>query len=129
MAIDAALRRLVRQRAGNRCEYCGLHQDDLPLVMLHVDHVISRQHLGGDQADNLCVACHWCNFRKGTNIATRESGDLVPLFNPRTQSWSEHFKIEAGRVLGLSSGGRTTVFLLQMNAPHRIELRMENLAS
>jgi 5-methylcytosine-specific restriction endonuclease McrA len=86
MAIEAALRRLVRQRASNRCEYCGLHQDDLPFVMLHVDHVISRQHLGGDEEGNLCLACHSCNFNKGTNIATREAGDLVPLFNPRTQN-------------------------------------------
>jgi len=37
MAIDAALRRFVRLRAAYRCEYCGLHQDDLPFVILHVD--------------------------------------------------------------------------------------------
>jgi HNH endonuclease len=123
MAIDVALRRLIRQRAENRCEYCGLHQDDLPLVILHVDHVISRQHLGGDGADNLCVACHWCNFNKGPNIATRESGDLVPLFNPRTQVWADHFSISEDRIVGLTPIGRGTVRLLDMNDDDRRQIR------
>ena len=123
MAIDAALRRLVRLRAGNRCEYCGLHQDDLPLVLLHVDHVISRQHLGDDQADNLCLACHWCNFRKGTNIATRESGVLVPLFNPRMQSWADHLTISDDRIVGLTPIGRGTARLLDMNDEDRRRIR------
>ena len=36
MVVDAALRRLIVRRAGNRCEYCRLHQDDLPFVTFHV---------------------------------------------------------------------------------------------
>jgi hypothetical protein len=28
----------VRERAGNRCEYCKLHQEDSPLAALHVEH-------------------------------------------------------------------------------------------
>src|SRR5262245_48839080 len=105
MAIDAALRRLVRQRAGNRCEYCGLGQDELPLIVFHVDHVISRQHGGGDDADNLCESCHWCNFNKGPNLATIVDSQLVALFNPRTQIWAEHFVMRTDLVVGLTPTG------------------------
>lgn len=115
MAIDAALRRLVRNRAGNRCEYCRLHQDDLPLVLFHIDHVVPRQHEGSDDAENLCEACHWCNFNKGPNLATQVEGQLVPLFNPRTQIWSEHFTLVDDRIVGLTPIGQGTVRLLDMN--------------
>ena len=37
--IDAATRRLVRQRANQRCEYCGLHQDHSPLAALQIEHI------------------------------------------------------------------------------------------
>ena len=123
MAIDAALRRHVRQRAGNRCEYCGLHQDDLPLIAIHVDNVISRHHCGGDDADNLCECCHWCNFNKGPNLATVVEGQLVPLFNPRNQIWREHFHFDADRVVGLTPIGRGTVRLLDMNDEDRRRIR------
>ena len=55
MPIDAALRRLVRTRAGNRCEYCRCQQDELPFVTFHVEDVISRQHGGSDEESNLCL--------------------------------------------------------------------------
>lgn len=83
MAIDAALRRFVRQRADDRCEYCGMRQDELPFVTFHVEHILARQHGGTDDANNLCEACHWCNSAKGTNLATLVDGQLVRLFNPR----------------------------------------------
>lgn len=60
MAIDSAVRRLVRTRAANRCEYCRCHQDELPFVTFHVEHVIARQHGGSDDESNLCLSCHWC---------------------------------------------------------------------
>ena len=79
--------------------------------MLHVDHVIFRQHLGGDDADNLYVACHWRSFNKGPNIATRESGDLAPLFNARTQAWADQFEIRGDQIVGLTPIGCGTVRL------------------
>ena len=48
MALDAATRRLVRQRADNRCEYCKCHQDLLLLITFHVEHIIEKQHGGID---------------------------------------------------------------------------------
>jgi len=129
MAIDAALRHFVCQRAGNRCEYCGLSQDDLPLVGFHIDHVISRQHGGGDAVENLCESCHWCNFNKGPNLATVVDGQLLPLFNPRTQVWAEHFVIRGDLVVGLTPVGRGTVRLLDMNDEDRRQIRASSPGS
>lgn len=122
MSIDAARRRLVRDRAGCRCEYC-FHQDDLPHVTFHFKHIVARQHNGTDDESNLCLACHWCNFHKGPNLATHMDGQLVPLFHPRTQRWDEHFAVEGDRIFGLTPVGRGTVELFNMNDEDRRELR------
>lgn len=42
--MDGAVRNLVRQRAGNRCEYCRLPQAAVDATF-HVDHIIAQQHL------------------------------------------------------------------------------------
>ena len=129
MAISAADRRLVRERAKGRCEYCRMAEAWEPFFTYHVEHIQARQHGGPDGSDNLAFACNHCNLLKGPNLASidPDGGEVTLLFNPRTQAWKEHFRIEAGKVLGLTATGRTTVFLLQMNAPHRIELRLENM--
>jgi predicted restriction endonuclease len=58
--IDAATRRLVRERAGNRCEYCGMLQVQQSFPFFHVDHIIALQHGGTDAPDNLALSCyHW----------------------------------------------------------------------
>ena len=43
---------LVRERAGHRCEYCQLPQDDSPLAVHHVEHIIPRFHGGTDDLGN-----------------------------------------------------------------------------
>jgi hypothetical protein len=129
MSVAAADKRLVRERAGCRCEYCQMAEAWEPFFSYHTEHIIARQHGGPDDVSNLCLACHHCNLRKGPNLSSidPDGGGLVALFNPRTQVWLEHFRIEAGIVTGLTIMGRATVFLLQMNAPSRVELRLENL--
>ena len=54
--MDAALLAHVRQRAGNRCEYCRIHQDHVAL-RLHIEHIIPKQHGGTDDSSNLALAC------------------------------------------------------------------------
>ena len=54
--VDAESRRLVRQRAENRCEYCRL-PEELGDVTFHVEHIVARQHQGGDELSNLALAC------------------------------------------------------------------------
>ena len=55
--IDAATRRLVRDRAGDKCEYCGLLQVRSPLAALQIEHILPRKHGGGDDSENLALAC------------------------------------------------------------------------
>ena len=129
MALTAADRRAVRERAGGRCEYCRMAEAWEPFFPYHIEHVIARQHGGRDERGNLAFACNRCNLLKGPNLTSidPDSGSVTPLFNPRTQHWHEHFLSGHGRVIGLTPAGRTTVFLLQINALPRVELRLENV--
>jgi hypothetical protein len=54
-----------------------------------------------------------------------ETGELTRLFTPRTDNWNHHFGIQAGRIVGLTPVGRTTVYVLNMNHPDRIRTRVE----
>lgn len=126
MGISAASRREVRERAGNRCEYCGLLQDEFPFALFHVEHVIARRHGGSDQSDNLCQACHWCNLHKGPNIATVVDDVLVPLFHPRRDEWALHFMRQGDQIVGLTAVGIGTARLLNMNGEDRRQMRMPN---
>jgi hypothetical protein len=65
--MDAVLRELVRRRADHACEYCGLRQEHSELKH-HVEHIIAKQHGGADHPENLALACHRCNLRKGPNL-------------------------------------------------------------
>jgi hypothetical protein len=59
--MDESLREFVRRRAEDRCEYCRLDQDDDPLFLFHVEHIIAQQHGGSDFPTNLALACHEWN--------------------------------------------------------------------
>ena len=103
-------RRLVRVRAGRRCEYCRFHEDDLPLWPFHLDHIIAGQHAGPDEPGNLAWACQRCNLCKGTNLSAvdPDSAQVVRLFNPRLERWEVHFAAERNRIVGLTPTGRAT---------------------
>ncbi|MCE9554756.1 MAG: HNH endonuclease [Planctomycetes bacterium] len=126
--MDKALRSLVRRRAGEVCEYCRLPQEASPFASFHVEHIIARQHGGPTESDNLALACGFCNFHKGPNIASLdpESGHLVPLFHPRRDRWTGHFAWEGTVIVGETATGRATTQLLAMNDWERVEIR-ENL--
>src|SRR4051812_13318993 len=92
-AIDPGLRRRVERRAKGRCEYCGNPQ--LPMcVTFPVDHVIPVTRNGPTTFGNLAFACPWCNTSKGDAIAgyDRTTDRVVPLFNPRSDVWADHFR-------------------------------------
>ncbi len=127
--MDATTRELVRHRAGHRCEYCRLPQAAAPYIAIHVEHVRAKQHHGGDEAENLALACPYCNRFKGPNLSAidPETGTVVPVFNPRTQSWQEHFVFVRGEIVGRTPVGRATAALLNMNEEPRLEMRLELL--
>jgi len=115
----------VRERAGHRCEYCQLRQDDSPLAALHVEHIIPKTHGGADDFGNLALACIDCNLHKGPNLTgiDPQTKRVTALFNPRSQRWSEHFQWRGIYVLGKSAVGRTTVQVLNMNSEEQLALR------
>jgi hypothetical protein len=115
----------VRLRAQRRCEYCRLHENDLPLFTFHVEHIIARNHGGTDWLNNLAWSCHHCNLSKSSNLSGRDraTGRIVPLFDPRRQRWGRHFQWRGPRLVGRSACGRATITVLNMNAPHRLNLR------
>ena len=127
--MDAATRDFVRRRADNRCEYCLLRQKHSDLTH-HVEHIVAKQHGGLDHTDNLALACHRCNLRKGPNLTGVDpgSGELVPLFHPRRDRWAEHFLFRGARIEGITPVGRATVHVLAMNDARRLDLRFELLA-
>ena len=124
--ISTALRRQVRLRARERCEYCRLGEDDA-FVPHEPDHVVAVKHGGETRGDNLTLACFECNRNKGSDLASidGQSGVLVALFNPRVDVWEEHFEAVGGLIVGRSAIGRVTVTLLRMNVPARVEVRDE----
>src|SRR5215467_342956 len=84
MAVSPGTRRVVRERAHRRCEYC--HADERwQFVRFTIDHVLPQPAGGSDDADNLALACRNCNERRGNRLEGRdpETAEVVPLFNPR----------------------------------------------
>jgi hypothetical protein len=124
--LDATLVRQVWQRARHRCEYCQLPQEYSDQAF-EIDHIISRKHLGRTVASNLALSCFRCNSSKGSDISGRDwrTSKLTPLFNPRRHKWARHFRWEGPILVGRTPVGRTTVALLKINDPVRVELRDE----
>lgn len=117
--VPALLATEVKARAAGRCEYCRAPQI-LIGQSFHLDHIIPRAAGGQTTADNLCLACSHCNIAKGNRREATDprTGRLVPLFNPRTDSWEKHFRWSQDwkRVIGRTAIGRATVVALDMNA-------------
>jgi hypothetical protein len=121
--IPARLRRWVRDRAEGLCEYCLVHEED-SYFDAEVDHVISEKHGGLTVAENLAYACPTCNRAKGSDLGSvTESGSLVRFFNPRTDRWSDHFRLVAMRIVPLTEIAEVTVHIFGLNDPDRLEER------
>ena len=125
--ISAELRRLVVSRARRRCEYCLVFEGDT-YVGFQIDHIISEKHGGPTIADNLALACLFCNLNKGSDIGSLDSGQFTPLLNPRVDRWDEHFRFAGPRIEGVTPVGRVTATLLRFNDKHRLEERMATMS-
>ena len=122
--MNEALRERVAERAHARCEYC-LYPETFSLVPHQLDHVIPRQHGGADTEDNLAFCCATCNRVKGPNLASLDptTKRITPLYNPRTQTWDGHFRLDNVAIRGLTPEGRATVALLRLNDATRLRER------
>jgi hypothetical protein len=129
--VSPSLQRRVRERARNRCEYCGMSQQGQEATF-HVDHVLPLAEGGPTSLPNLALACVSCSLRKGArrHASDPEAGRSVEMFNPRTSDWSDHFQLASDfTIRGTTAVGRASVQALAMNRPLAVEIRREEARS
>ncbi len=95
-----------------------------------MDHIIARQHGGSDEISNLALSCIRCNLYKGPNIAGIDplTDEIVRLYHPRRDTWSEHFNWRDAVLIGLTAVGRTTIRVLDINDPGAVAVRKALIA-
>ncbi|MBP6828819.1 MAG: HNH endonuclease [Saprospiraceae bacterium] len=120
------LRKLVFERARGCCEYC-LSQVKYAPDPFSIEHIMPRSKGGSDDPDNLAWACMGCNGIKYNDTSAIDpiTMETVPLYNPRTQNWSEHFQWSSTltHVFGRTAIGRATVEKLSLNRDGLVNLR------
>jgi hypothetical protein len=126
-AFSDELRAAVVARADERCEYCHLPRRG-QVATFPIDHVLPRSSGGETLLDNLALACPHCNAHKWAHTSALDplSRETVPMFNPRTQTWTDHFHWstqELGVLEGTTPCGRATITQLQINDPEMVEIR------
>ena len=104
--VSPELRRVITQRAGSQCEYCGLAQDGQEATF-HIDHIKPLAADGQTVAENLALACVSCSLRKAARQAALDplTGKLAPLFDPRRDAWQSHFRWQGVLLVGMNSDG------------------------
>jgi hypothetical protein len=121
-----SIRHAVQERAEGICEYCRSSME-VTGQDFTLDHILPASRGGSDDGANLCFCCFWCNSYQQ---ATTEAPDprtrrFVPLFNPRTSNWDEHFRWSPTltRIIGRTAVGRATIQTLQLNRPTLVRSR------
>ena len=126
MTVSAAVRQRVRTQAFNRCGYCHVPQE-LVWGTLEIEHLLPPALGGTDDEENLWIACRACNRNKSDLVLAVDplTGEECRLFNPRLDSWNDHFCWDnsGSRVLGITPCGRATAALLLMNLRANVSLR------
>lgn len=124
--VRPALREAVAKRAGGRCEYCKSPAGYSPDPM-SIEHIQPLCRGGTSVMENLCLSCQGCNNFKFTATGASDSPTTrtVPLFNPRTRVWSDHFAWSPHGVemVAKTATGRATLHRLQLNRPGVVGLR------
>lgn len=127
MTVPASLRERIAAQARYRCGYCQT-QEIVSGIPLTLEHIWPKAKGGADVEENLWLVCRLCNEAKGilTEGTDPQTGENVPLYNPRTQSWTDHFAWSADNtlVVGLTATGRATVVALALNTELRVRARV-----
>ena len=124
-SVPERVRRQVQECAQGHCEYCLIHEANM-YYPHEADHVIAEKHGGATSLENLAWACFYCNRFKGSDLASIDpkSQKVVFFFNPREQRWKRHFRLNGGRIEGITASGRATVALLHLNDAVRVAHRL-----
>ena len=114
--MEEALRQLVINRAGGRCEYCHF-QERASFLSFETDHIIAEKHCGPSEDWNLAWVCCFCNAFKGPNLAgwVPETDEVVRLFHPRRDTWTDHFRWNGAELVPLSAIAQASISVLQIN--------------
>ncbi len=124
--ISESLKARIREQAGDRCGYCQSLQKYV-WGTLEIEHTLPKSKGGQTVESNLWLACRPCNGHKAdqTNGIDPITLNQVPLFNPRTQKWRDHFtwSDDGISILGITETGRVTVKALQMNNTYALTVR------
>jgi HNH endonuclease len=124
--MKESIKKEVRERAKNCCEYC-FAQVQFSADIFSIEHIIPRSKSGLSVLHNLAYACQCCNNHKYTAINALDpaTGAIADLYNPRTDAWSEHFEWREyfTEIMGISPSGRATVNRLKLNRERLINLR------
>ncbi len=126
MAVSAARKQAVADRARRCCEYCR-SQLKYSADSFSVEHVVPRSRGGIDDPSNLALSCQRCNNHKFTAVESVDplTGRMARLFHPREDIWEEHFSWSEDDLFirGLTPTGRATVERLRMNREGVVNLR------
>jgi len=118
--VSAELQAQVLADAGHRCGYCR-SDERLTGIALSTEHLVPRAVGGATVRANLWRSCRACNEHKGaqTDAVDPETGETVPLYNPRQQAWQEHlvWGEDGTIVVGRTAIGRATIHAIQLNRP------------
>jgi hypothetical protein len=119
--VSNQTRQLVIRRAAFQCEYC-LIAEHQSFLGFEVDHIISRKHGGNNDATNLAYSCPDCNRNKGTDIASIDwtTNDIVRFYNPRVDTWAEHFHFSKEFIEPQTPIGVVTVAIFRFNDQIRL---------
>lgn len=132
MAIPQEVRIRISEMDDHRCAYC-MAQELISGMPFEMDHIWPESEGGPSDETNLCLACPRCNRYKGNRAFAIDSvtGEVMPLFNPRTQVWLDHFEWQGNglHLVGITATGRATVDALQMNNPFVVRSRAVWIAS
>ena len=124
--VNPEIRKLAFSRAGFRCEYCHspLSHSSQPF---DVEHIIPLCKKGTSELHNLACACGGCNGHKFTKTHAFDpvSEQSVPLYNPRSMDWHNHFtwSDDYSELIGISPIGRVTITTLYLNRIGAVNIR------
>lgn len=96
LMIKAPTRQAIYARDDNRCQYCG------SIKNLTLDHIVPKSKGGKNTWDNLVVACHSCNAKKGDKMLEQSGMRLfkrpskprthldITIFASKCEEWKEY---------------------------------------
>ena len=124
--LSLAGKQRLTERAGGKCEYCRSRLNFSPNPS-SVEHILPISKGGDSAEDNLALSCQGCNNKKYTKTTAvdPESGKRVPLFHPRRDQWSEHFRWsdDSLLIIGITPTGRASIKSLDLNREGVINFR------